>query len=138
MKYLEWNNIISAFFFNPANAGKDVYLYLTKGELIGLARKYFEEEKDEDIWNDFINSIRRGIPGSTGNVITKAKYAYSKNNALYHKRRDGSPLEIEGVPVCYPAYIAYLVFLVLPLIENIKDDNIKSCISGITECFKTP
>ncbi|WP_352422999.1 hypothetical protein [Proteiniphilum sp.] len=126
MKYLEWNNIISAFFFNPANAGKDVYLYLTKGELIGLGRKYLEDEKDEDIWDDFINSIKRGIPWSTGNVIAKAKFAYSKNNSLYHKRPDGSPLEIDGVPVCYPTYIAYLVFLVLPLIENIKDDNIRA------------
>lgn len=122
MKYLEWNNIISAYFFNPANAGKDIYLYLTKSDIISIGRSHFTEETEEDIWINYIGSIKRGIPGSVGNVIAKAKFAHSKNKLLNSKRQDGSPLEIDGVPVVYPPYIAYLVFIVLPLIES-ADNN---------------
>ena len=43
MKYLEWNNIISAYFFNPVNAGKDIHLYLTKNDIIGLGKPYWAD-----------------------------------------------------------------------------------------------
>lgn len=123
MKYLEWNNIISAYFFSPTNAGKDIYLYLTRKDIINIARQYFNEETEDEIWASFITSIKRGIPGSNGNVISKAKFAHSKNNFLNLKRQDGTPLEIDGVPIIYPPYISYLVFIVLPLIENVENDN---------------
>lgn len=123
MKYLQWNNIISAYFFNSANAGKDIYLYLTKSDIISLGRTHLIKETEEDVWIDYITSIKRGVPGSSGNVIAKAKFAHSKNNLLDSKRQDGSPLEIDGVPIIYPPYIAYLTFIVLPLIENVDNNN---------------
>lgn len=123
MKYLEWNNIISSYFFNPANAGKDIHLYLTKNDIISIASQHFKEQTELEIWTDFITSIKSGVPGSNGNVIAKAKYAHSKSNFLYHQRQDGSPMEIDGVPVIFPPYVAYLVFLVLPLIENIDNNK---------------
>lgn len=118
MKYLEWNNIISTYFFNPANAGKEIHLYLTKNDIIGLARQNFNEETEDEIWTDFINSIKRGIPGSNGNVIAKAKHAHSKNNLIGLKKSDGTFATIDDVPLLYPPYLAYLVFFVLPLVEN--------------------
>jgi len=123
MKYLEWNNIISAYFFNPANAGKDIHLYLTKNDIINLARYKFNEETDDEIWADFVGKIKIGVPGGSGNVIARAKYAHSKSNFLNTRRPDGSPLEIDGVPVVFPPYIAYLTFLVLPLIESVESAN---------------
>jgi hypothetical protein len=123
MKYLEWNNIIGKYFFNTANEGKDIYLYLTKSDIINFGKNRLEEKKDEEIWLDFISAIKQGIPGSRGNVIEKAKYAYSKNNLLNIKRQDGSSLEIDGVPIVFPPYIAYLTFLVLPLIEFFDTSN---------------
>lgn len=126
MKYLEWNNVISEYFFNPANAGKDVYLYIAKNDIINIARKYFTYETEEEIWKDFTTSIKRGIPGANGNVIAKAKFSHSKNNFLNSKRQDGSPLEIDGVPIIFPPYISYLTFLVLPLIETVDDNNQRS------------
>tara|TARA_R110000751_G_scaffold123489_2_gene224386 strand:- start:9788 stop:12619 length:2832 start_codon:yes stop_codon:yes gene_type:complete len=126
MKYLEWNNIISAYFFNPSNAGKDIHLYLTKNDIINVARQYFNEETYDEIWADFIASIKRGIPGSNGNVVAKAKYAHSKNNIVGIKRTDGTFATIDDVPVLYPPYISYLVFLVLPLIVGIDDKNLKA------------
>jgi len=118
MKYLEWNNIIALHFFNPSNAGKEIHLYLTKNDIISLARQNFSEETEEEIWTDFINSIKRGIPGSNGNIISKAKYAHSKHNLVGKKKADGNFATIDDVPVIYPPYLAYLVFFVLPLVEN--------------------
>ncbi len=126
MKYLEWNNIISAYFFNPANAGKEIHLYLTKNDIIGLARENFNEETEDEIWTDFINSIKRGIPGANGNVIAKAKHAHSKNNLVGIKKADGTFATIDDVPVLYPPYISYLTFFVLPLIESIDNNNLRA------------
>jgi len=125
MKYLEWNNILAKHFFFPENAGKDVHLYLTKNDIINLARLYFVEETESKIWNNFIFRINSGLPGATGNIITKAKYAYSKNSLLKVKRQDGSPLEIDGIPVIFPPYVAYLIFLILPLIE-VDNNNFRA------------
>jgi hypothetical protein len=126
MKYLEWNNIISAYFFNPVNAGKEIHLYLTKNDIIGIARQNFNEETEDEIWYDFIKSIKRGIPGSNGNVIAKAKHAHSKNNLIGLKKSDGTFAAIDDVPVLYPPYISYLTFIVLPLIESLDNTNLRS------------
>lgn len=123
MKYLEWNNIVASYFFNPVNAGKEIHLYVTKNDIINLGKDYLIDYSSEEIWIDFINSIKRGIPGSHGNVIARAKFAHSKNNLLYTKRDDGSPLEIDGIPIIFPPYILYLVFLVLPLIEIVETSS---------------
>lgn len=122
MKYLEWNNIISAYFFNSGNAGKEIHLYVTKNDIINIAKEHFTVYTSEEIWIDFINSIKRGVPGSYGNVIARAKFAHSKNNLLNIKRQDGTPLEIDGIPVVFPPYILYLVFLVLPLVESAESE----------------
>ena len=126
MKYLEWNNIISAFFFNSANAGKEIHLYLTKNDIIDLARQNFNGEAEDEIWTDFINSIKRGVPGANGNVIAKAKHAHSKNNLVGVKKADGKFATIDDVPVLYPPYISYLTFIVLPLIESLDNTNLRA------------
>ncbi len=110
MTYLEWNNIISEYFFNPTNAGTDVYLYLTQTDIVQLAEHHYDQDEDKNkIWADFIGAIKRGLPGSNGSIITKAKYAYDKRALL----------RIDSVEIKYPPYLTYLVFFVLPLIEGI-------------------
>lgn len=123
MKYLEWNNIISEHFFNPFNSGKDIHLYLTKNDIINLARKNFDSKTDDEIWDDFISSIKLGVPGSNGNIIAKAKYAHLKNNLVGRNKSNGKPTTIDEVPVLYPPFISYLVFIVLPLVEGDDDDR---------------
>lgn len=108
MKYLEWNNIISEFFFNSANAGKDIHLYLTRRDIIGIASFYFKEETEDEIWADFVGKIKFGLPGASGNIIARAKHSYEKRNFK----------SIDSIEIKYPPYISYLVFLVLPLIED--------------------
>jgi hypothetical protein len=126
MKYLEWNNIISSNFFNSANAGKEIHLYLTKSDVINLGKSSFNELKDEEIWLDFIGAIKKGIPGSTGNILERAKYAHSKNNIVGLKKDDGRFATIDDVPVIYPPFISYLTFIVMPLIESVESNNLRS------------
>jgi len=109
MKYLEWNNIIAGHFFNKRNAGKDIHLYLTKLDIINLATSYFNKETEENIWSDFIKAIKIGLPGSSGNIIAKTKYCYDKR---YLTR-------IDSIEIKFPLWISYLIFLVLPLIEDV-------------------
>lgn len=126
MKYLEWNNITSSYFFNPSNVGKEIHLYLTKNDVIALGKPSFKEETDDEIWLDFITSIKRGLPGSSGNIIAKAKFAHSKNSLVGLKKADGTFATIDDVPVLYPPYISYLTFFVLPLIENVDNSNLRA------------
>lgn len=126
MKYLEWNNIISAYFFNTANAGKEIHLYLTKNDIISIGKPSFSEETDEEIWLNYITSIKHGLPGSSGNIVSKAKFAHSKNNLVGLKKADGTFATIDDVAVLYPPYVSYLTFFVLPLIEDVDNNNIRA------------
>ncbi len=117
MKYLEWNNLISSYFFNLANAGKDIHLYITKKDIIRLGKTVLQESED-DIWNDFLKKLKKGLPGSTFSfdIFDNAVYC------LNQWKRPGIK-SIEGVELKYPPYIAYLAFSVLPLIEIQGDYN---------------
>lgn len=108
--------MLGGYFFNPSNAGKDVYLYITREDIIQLAKPYFVEKTDEEIWRNFLFQIKYGLPGSGngGTIINRAINAHKLwviNNAL---NRDGVRAE-------FPPYIIYLIFLVLPL-NNIEDE----------------
>jgi hypothetical protein len=112
MKFLEWNNLISSFFFNSASAGKDIYLYLTRSDIINIGRKKLPNESEIAIWNDFVIKIKSGLPGSKDypDIMDKALYSYQqwKQNKIK---------SIEGIELKYPPYICYLAFAVLPLNE---------------------
>lgn len=41
-------------------------------------------------------------------------------NLVGRNKSDGTPATVEDVPVLYPPFISYLVFLVLPLIEVVE------------------
>jgi len=112
MNFLEWNNHIARHFFNPDRAGKDILLFITKQEIINLAKENFDGETDKEIWEDFLRKLRNGLPGSSGfpDIIDKALHAFQQ------WKRPGIK-SIEGVELKYPTYISYLVFSVLPLIE---------------------
>ena len=112
MNFLEWNNLIAKHFFNPDQAGKDIHLFITKQEIINLAKENFNEETDQEIWEDYLRKLKNGLPGSGGfpDIFDKAIYAFQQWKKPYLK-------SIEGVEIKYPPYIAHLVFAVLPLIE---------------------
>jgi hypothetical protein len=111
MNFLEWNNHIAKHFFNPDQAGKDIYLFITKQEIINLAKENFEEETDQEIWEDYLRKLGKGLPGSSGfpDIFDKAIHSF-------HQWKKGIRA-IDGVELKYPPYISHLVFAVLPLIE---------------------
>ena len=131
MNYLAWNNIIGGYFFNPSNAGKDIHLYITKEEIIALAKEFFPEESNDLIWKDFIRALKNGITGPSkyASIIEKAIYALE----VSHKKT----VRIEGIEIKYPAYIAYLVLFVLPLIEIQGDYRANNYYSRLEEFLAT-
>jgi len=123
MNYLEWNNLIGKHFFNAENAGKEVYLYLTKSDIINIGRDFCPESSDIAIWEDFISKIKYGLPDSNGNIIARAKNIYDRMKYSCEKQNFSVRINTQKTLTTeYPPYIAYLVFLVLPLIET-SDSN---------------
>ena len=112
MTFLDWNNIIAKHFFNQDQAGKDIYLFITKQEIINLAKENFLEETNQEIWEDYLRKLKTGLPGSSDfqDIFDKAVHAFQQWKRVGLR-------SIGGVEVKYPPYIAYLVFAVLPLIE---------------------
>src|ERR1700722_5121598 len=98
MNYIEWNNLISKYFFNPENAGKDIHLYITKADIVNIAKEYISENNDDEIWNDFILAIKGGLIGSYGNITAKAKNCYERRHLN----------KLDSFEIKYPPYITYL------------------------------
>lgn len=117
MRLLDWNSLLVEHFFNPSKSGKEIHLYISRQEIINLARPSFENESDQQIWIDFINKLRLGLPGSQAypDIFDKANHAYGE-----WKRGVRS---IGGSSIKYPPYVAHLIFTVLPLIEVHGDYN---------------
>jgi hypothetical protein len=111
MKYLEWNNLIGAHLFDEQMAGKEVYLFLTKQDIIHVGKMSgnFNESGNETIWNDFLHAIRTGLPGEPRNSDYQGKleYAFQKVKIL----------TIDGIKVLFPPYLGYLALTVLPILE---------------------
>ena len=112
MTYIRWNNCIAAYFFNPENSGKDIRLYITKGEIINIGRTNLADKPDEVIWQDFLTAIKTGMLGSGihSTIIEKAAYCLRqwKNNIK----------AVDGIQILFPPYISYLIFFILPLTED--------------------
>lgn len=118
MKFLEWNNLLAKHFFNPDHAGKEIHLFITKREIINLAKDNFEEESDSEIWVDFLRIIKTGLTFSNEfpEIFDKAIHSCKLWKQAGRK-------SIGGTEQKYPPYLSYLVFSVLPLIEIQGDYN---------------
>lgn len=116
MNYLKWNNAIGKWFFNEEKAEQEVYLFISKHDIVKIGKQQGLDGGDENIFVDFIEAIRQGIPGrsSNGNILEHALYAYNKWQE--------NPVKIDGVQVEYPLYIGYLALFVLPLTESNQTD----------------
>lgn len=119
MNYLEWNNLIAMHFFNNENenANKEIYLYITKDDIIKIGGAELSNEGKEAIWNDFINAICESLlQCNTGNPIIKSAVNIYKDwieqNEVLNKQQKYSS----------PPYIIFLVLTILPLTES--HDNI--------------
>lgn len=123
MDYEEWNNIIAQHLFNPSHKGHDIFLYITKNQIIGLGKKYLQLNNDEEIWDDFIKSLKHHNSPWTRDPIEIALELYNKWR-LSNKKG-------------YPPYIAYLVLFTLPLIDSVEDNlNVNNYYGRVNKYFK--
>ena len=109
MKYLEWNNTIAKYFFNESKNEKEIFLFITKNEIINLGKKAGVAGSDEEIFSDYIQAIKD--PFGTGKSYHPIKGAIIQYATW---KLEG----IETVDHPYPLYIAYLVLFILPLSEK--------------------
>jgi hypothetical protein len=108
MNYKQWNEIIADYFFKPENAGKDILFYLTKQDLIKLAKPFFSGKSGEDVWNDFIFAIKFGEPGKSVTI------PYSPITQPLKLYRNWNKIDT-------PPFIAYLILYIIPLTETYDD-----------------
>jgi hypothetical protein len=116
MNYLQWNNAIGKCFFNSENAEQEVHLFVSKHDMTKIGREQGLEGDEENIFLNYIDAIKKGLPGkpSNGNILEESLYAYIK--------WEQNPAKIDGIAVKYPLYIGYLALFVLPLTENNHSD----------------
>ena len=112
MNYLEWNNSLGKWFFNEEKAEQEVGLFISKHDVVKIGKELGLDKDDEEIFIDYIDAIRTGIPGRppAGNILDHALYSYEKWREKL--------IRIDGIPVEYPLYIGYLTLFVLPLTES--------------------
>lgn len=136
MNYLEWNNAIGKWFFNEGKAEQEVYLFISKNDIVKIGKKQGVEGDDEYIFIDFIKAISKGVPGrpSNANILELALFAYEKWKE--------NPVKIDGVPIEYPLYIGYLSVFVLPLTEdnhlNLRTDAYYPPVRSFLEKYRLP
>jgi hypothetical protein len=125
VKYLEWNNIISGYFFNPNNAGKDIHLYLSKSDLVNLGKSYLPGKNDDEIWDDFLSVV---------------KYSDRIDDGL---RIENSPIETPLSLAAswdkknFPPFISFLVLFIIPLTESDSGQyNTNNYYGRVNEFFK--
>ena len=116
MNYTDWNQLIGKYFFNESMAEKEVFLFMSKEDLIKLGKPFFnadDYDHDNYILRDFISASKSGIPGATGGFLEKADFAHQRNRY---------PIEgLKDYEIRYPLYLSYLVLLVMPLTETIDE-----------------
>lgn len=116
MTYTAWNQLIGKHFFNEVMAEKEVFLFMSKEELISIAKPFFDIEEYSDdnyILRDFISATKKGVEGAIGTFLEKADYAYRNRNKI--------KIELNENEVQYPLYLSYLILLVMPLTETLAD-----------------
>lgn len=115
MNYTEWNDLIADFIFNNEQNENEVFLYLTKQDVLRLHASYLKDGDNTYIWKDFINAINAPV------------FKYEQNSFIeraieYYRRSRQQQFQHEYK---YPPYIAFLVALVMPLSELETDGKIR-------------
>lgn len=129
MNYTDWNQLIGKYFFNTSMSEKEVFLFMSKEDLICLGRPYFDSEEYSDdnfILRDFISATKKGVEGAVGTLLEKAYCAYKDRNKI--------KLDCAEDNIQYPAYLSYLVLLVMPLTETLEDSiNVNNYYSRLNQ-----
>jgi len=115
MDYLDWNNEIAQYFFNEENAEKEVYIFITKQQIIAIGKKRDLQGTDEEIFLDYVNAVKYPNDSSI--------HTYPIDSAtFYHMLWKNAPNKYP-----FPLFIGYLALFIIPLFEkstqNYRSDN---------------
>jgi len=131
MKFLQWNHAIGEYFFNPANAGKEVLLYITQKELSELGIKTFGFTTEAESWDDFCKTIKCEFPGTSSRNKFIDNFVVVANKWKYYERivfelHNNADLKLNDISIyspnnhiVYPFYIGYLITFIIPLTDNV-------------------
>src|SRR5436190_23888930 len=105
MDYFAWNNLICDYFFNPTHGGEDVYLYLTKQDVIDIGKPQLEGLSNVQVWQDFINAVTYGELPTDEARVSYACLPIRKPYLLYGRWNKND----------LPPFLTYLVLYIIPL-----------------------
>lgn len=113
MSYLEWNNALGKWFFNNDKSDQEVYLFISRQDVIEIGIENGFGQNKEAVFNNYIDSVRNGLSNNKTENDSILKLALQ----AYREWKKG-PEFIDGIKIERPLYIAYLVLFVLPLTES--------------------
>ena len=126
MSYLSWNDAVCRHLFEEQDH-KEVLLYLSKPEIIGIGRKFNGNHANDDqsIWSDFRAKAISGLPvGGANNLVGRIIDAHRtwQPQPLFGNRRT---LQVgqSTITLKYPPYVCLLLSTVIPLVEGDADLN---------------
>ncbi|MBK9406038.1 MAG: hypothetical protein IPN57_16215 [Ignavibacteria bacterium] len=109
MNYSDWNELIANYFFNSNNSSEEVFLFISKNEIIKLGINKLTNLSEDLIWKNYINSLRKGSRTTTKKYLLDN--AIEEFNSWKSNKKE------------LPFFISYLVSFILPLTEFTEDFN---------------
>ena len=109
MNYTDWNIAISKHLFNESNAEKEVYLFLTEDDIVGIGRKSGLSHDDSVVFQNFTRALLYDNPPS-GEDLSIPYSPIDRPLELFEEWNNSANHYEE-----YPYYLAYLVLFILPL-----------------------
>lgn len=76
--YFKWNQALIRYFFNRDKAEQEVYLFVTKEDIVKVGKSLGVEGTDLEIYNTFFSAIRNGLPGTGAekSILHHALWSY--------------------------------------------------------------
>lgn len=111
-RYYKWNEALSHFFFNKSKAEKEIFLFITKEDIIETGATLRINENPEGIYENFLSAIRTGLPGTPTkkSILHQALWAHELWKTTLFSKEEA------------PIYLSYLILFILPLTET-KTEN---------------
>ena len=109
MNYSDWNELIANYFFNSNNSSEEVFLFISKNEIIKLGINKLTNLSEDLIWKNYINSLRKGSRTTTKKYLLDN--AIEEFNSWKSNKKE------------LPFFISYLVSFILTITEFTEDFN---------------
>lgn len=106
MDYTSWNNALGEYFFNEEKSEQEVFLFITKFDIVNIGKEKGVAGNNEEIFLDYINAIK--FPNSTA-IQQNPIYAAIAQYKIWNDSQESYK---------FPLFIGYLVLFIFPLLEK--------------------